>query len=139
MALMQLSDFITLEGISMIIISSIWAGINVLWDIISWPFELVGEAVLWLLNKLMVFFVHSMQHNGTLGIFLGLLFLFVIWALWKLILFLPTIGLAIILLPFLTVLAKVAGAAVMLILIYMVYIKIKRSIKSHLKVRGANA
>lgn len=125
--------------IIMSILRGIWFVIDRLSDLFALPFYWLAEGILWSFNKFMLFLFAQLEANQVLGFFLlGVLF-FSVWLLWKMLFLLPVISIVVILIPLLAFFAKLTGAAIMLILFYMAYLKIKQVIRHRRQRRAANA
>lgn len=125
--------------IIMSILRGIWFVIDRLSDLFALPFYWLAEGILWCFNQFMLFLFAQLEANQVLGFFLlGVLF-FSVWLLWKMLFLLPVISIVVILIPLLAFFAKLTGAAIMLILFYMAYLKIKQVIRHRRQRRAANA
>ncbi|AXN36874.1 hypothetical protein DT351_11030 (plasmid) [Latilactobacillus curvatus] len=115
------------------IMGGIWYVITALSDLLSMPFYWLGEGLLWCFNKFMLFLFSILEKNGTLGIFLFILLIFVIIGLWYLICAIPWIGFAIILMPLMAFFARIMGALIMLIILWILIVKTKQLVTRWIK------
>lgn len=125
--------------IIMSILRGIWFVIDRLSDLFALPFYWLAKGILWSFNQFMLFLFAQLEANQVLGFFLlGVLF-FSVWLLWKMLFLLPVISIVVIFIPLMAFFAKLTGAAIMLILFYMAYLKIKQVIRHKRQRRAANA